>query len=45
MFSKILMQPLDLIKTRMQVQDKAHAYRGVFDAFRTIIARDGITGS
>jgi solute carrier family 25 (mitochondrial folate transporter), member 32 len=44
MFSKIIMQPFDLIKTRMQVRDKAHNYSGVRDAFATIMRREGLRG-
>lgn len=45
-FSKTIMQPVDLIKTRLQVQDGRgkHEYKSIFDAFRSIIKYEGIRG-
>jgi solute carrier family 25 folate transporter 32 len=44
-FSKTLLQPLDLLKTRMQVQDPAAgAYRGVLHGIRSIYASGGVVG-
>eukprot|EP00823_Brevimastigomonas_motovehiculus_P008372 TRINITY_DN7662_c0_g1_i1.p1 TRINITY_DN7662_c0_g1~~TRINITY_DN7662_c0_g1_i1.p1 ORF type:complete len:324 (+),score=42.65 TRINITY_DN7662_c0_g1_i1:82-1053(+) len=41
-FSKTMVQPFDLIKTRMQVN--SGLYKGVVDAFRQIIKAEGLKG-
>lgn len=43
--SAALTCPLDVIKTRIQVQDKssATAYKGVTDAFRSIVQKEGLS--
>lgn len=44
LFSKTLMQPIDLIKTRMQVQDGRgkNEYKGIVDAFRSVVRNEGV---
>lgn len=43
---KVILQPLDLVKTRLQVQDGKgkHEYRGIGHAIRTIMQREGAAG-
>ena len=45
-FSKCIMQPVDLIKTRMQVQDGRgkYEYKNVIDAFKSIVKYEGPLG-
>jgi len=40
-FSKTFLQPMDLIKTRMQVQERSVAYRGLGHAFQCIYREGG----
>lgn len=48
LFSKSILQPLDLVKTRLQVQRArptkagSHFYKGVVNAFGTIVKREGV---
>lgn len=43
----LLLHPLDLVKVRFQVNDGSLAgirYRGTLDAFRTVVATEGVRG-
>jgi hypothetical protein len=41
----LLLHPLDLVKTRLQVQEKGFShYRSVIHAFKTISYREGVRG-
>ena len=48
MISVLALHPLDVIKTRLQVQDcvdrRAATYRGTVHAFRTVVRREGALG-
>lgn len=46
MASKTILQPLDLVKVRLQVQDGTgkNEYKGLYHGVRTIIAKDGFFG-
>ena len=48
MVSVLALHPLDVIKTRLQVQDcvdrRAATYRGTVHAFRTVVRREGALG-
>ena len=46
MASKTILQPLDLVKVRLQVQDGrgANEYKGLLDGMKSIIRKDGFTG-
>jgi len=37
-----IMQPLDVVKTRMQLSSGQHQYRGVFDCFSQMYRREGV---
>jgi len=46
MASKTILQPLDLVKVRLQVQDGKgiNEYRGVIHAIQTILRTEGFLG-
>jgi hypothetical protein len=46
MGSKTILQPLDLVKVRLQVQDGKgkNEYKGLYDGVKSIITRDGVKG-
>lgn len=46
MASKTILQPLDLVKVRLQVQDGKgkNEYKGLYDGVRSIVSKDGFFG-